>query len=154
MDDIVIRCRTRWSLRRAIKKCIVFGTFDLTVHGDKKRMIGKVTTGFYFSGYRIQQGKKRWPLDKAIRRFRARITGIVSKGPKGTAASRFVWLRIVKTVTNRQILPHKLRPKFGFALLSLTPIQLATAPLSRAVFLSGSFIEWVLLRMEGLQGNV
>ena len=83
MDDIVILCNSRWSLRRAIKRMhAILDTLDLTVHRDKKRMIGRTSKGFDFLGYQLQQGKRLRPSKEAIRRFRTRMTGLMSKEPE------------------------------------------------------------------------
>jgi len=82
MDDIVILTKTRWQLRRAIKKMYaMLEKCDLTVHQDQKRSIGRTRKGFDFLGYRIYAGKKLTPSKESVRRFQQKMMGLMSKEP-------------------------------------------------------------------------
>ena len=101
MDDIVILCRSRWTLRRAIKTLHTqLAQLRLTVHTQKKRMIGRTRRGFDFCGYHIAQGKKIRPSSETLRRFQSRLTGLKSKGPQRLRSYVIHWQRYIEAGLN------------------------------------------------------
>ena len=57
MDDFVIMAQKRHPLRRAIKRVHeVLGRLGLCLHSSK-RLIGKLSKGFDFLGYRVVPGR-------------------------------------------------------------------------------------------------
>ena len=69
MDDFVIMAQKRHQLRRAIK-CVheVLGRLGLRLH-DSKRLIGKLSKGFDFLGYRVVPGHRLRSSAESKRRF-------------------------------------------------------------------------------------
>jgi len=69
MDDYVIFARTRWQLRRAVRKMYrVLQELRLTVHTKEKRFIGRTEGGFDFLGYRVSARSSLQPSMESILR--------------------------------------------------------------------------------------
>jgi RNA-directed DNA polymerase len=71
MDDILIMAKTRWQMRRALKRLYaLLAPLKLSLHPDKT-FIGRIERGFDFLGYRFSHQ----PLQLAavtVERFMAR----------------------------------------------------------------------------------
>jgi len=87
MDDFVIMAQKRHQLRRAIK-CVheVLGRLGLRLHGSK-RLIGKLSKGFDFLGYRVVPGRRLRSSAESKRRFAEKFRRLYEQG----ASSRRLW---------------------------------------------------------------
>ena len=81
MDDFVILAQKRHQLRRAIKRVHeVLRRLGLRLHGSK-RLIGKLSKGFDFLGYRVVPGRRLRTSAEGRRRFAEKFRRFTSKEP-------------------------------------------------------------------------
>ena len=80
MDDFLILSKTRWQLRKAIKKVHeIVNSLGVKLH-EKKRYIGKINKqGIDFWGYRINNGKVS-PSAESLHRVAANIRRLYENG--------------------------------------------------------------------------
>jgi len=85
MDDFVIMAQKRHQLPRAIK-CVheVLGRLGLRLHGSK-RLIGKLSKGFDFLGYRMVPGVGSGLLLKVSAALLRNSAGFTSRGQQHAA---------------------------------------------------------------------
>ncbi len=73
MDDILIMTKSRWSLRRAVRRLNrVLNQLNLEKHPDKT-FIGRITRGFDFLGYNFEKGSLK-PAEKTIAKALVTLT--------------------------------------------------------------------------------
>ena len=90
MDDFVIMAQKRHQLRRAIK-CVheVLGLLGLRLHGSK-RLIGKLSKGFDFLGYRVVPGRRLRSSAESKRRFAEKFRRLYEQGASNIRLWRYV----------------------------------------------------------------
>ena len=87
MDDFVIMAQKRHQLRRAIKRVHeVLQRLGLRLHGSK-RLIGKLSKGFDFLGYRVVPGRRLRSSAESKRRFDEKFRRLYEQG----ASSMRLW---------------------------------------------------------------
>lgn len=95
MDDMVILAKTRWHLRRAVRKLIrVTGSLGLDLH-QKKRFIGCIDQGFAFLGFHINPSRKVRPSAESLQRLVTRARRLYEQGADGCRLRQYVarWTR-------------------------------------------------------------
>ena len=95
MDDFVIMAQKRHQLRRAVK-CVheVLGRLGLRLHGSK-RLIGKLSKGFDFLGYRVVPGRRLRSSAESKRRFAEKFRRLYEQGADSMRLWRYAerWCR-------------------------------------------------------------
>jgi len=95
MDDFVIMAQKRHQLRRAVK-CVheVLGRLGLRLHGSK-RLIGKLSKGFDFLGYRVVPGRRLRSSAESKRRFAEKFRRLYEQGASSMRLWRYAqgWCR-------------------------------------------------------------
>ena len=95
MDDFVIMAQKRHQLRRAIK-CVheVLQRLGLRLHGSK-RLIGKLSKGFDFLGYRVVPGRRLRSSAESKRRFAEKFRRLYEQGASSMRLWRYAerWCR-------------------------------------------------------------
>jgi len=84
MDDYVLVARSRWHLKKAIKRMYQTITrLNLVVHPDKK-MIGRVEKGIHFLGYSFHPKRQLRASPEALTRFTQHISRLYEQGASAT----------------------------------------------------------------------
>ena len=95
MDDFVIMAQKRHQLRRAIKRVHeVLQRLGLRLHGSK-RLIGKLSKGFDFLGYRVVPGRRLRSSAESKRRFDEKFRRLYEQGASSMRLWRYAqgWCR-------------------------------------------------------------
>jgi len=97
MDDILVLARTRWRLRKAVKRVNeVLGRLHLEKHPEKT-FIGRIEKGFDFLGYHFRPGQQS-VAQKTTEQFSARAIRLYEQEPGEALASARLGLYVRRWV--------------------------------------------------------